>query len=132
MMEENDKSNNNKSNNNLYNDIGLNEKPLHGNQIYNSVNLAGSTNPMDNEKNNLSINIYTFLQPNGKSYTFRMEDCGDIQSLYKNLQIQCKFVICILVKDDTYFNGKLLEATFKGISDNMKELENLLIKLKIF
>ena len=135
-MEEIDKSNNNNSNNsnnNPYNNINLNEKPLHGNQIYNSINLAASTNPMNNEKNNnlssnLTNNIYTFLQPNGKSYTFRNGNCDDVQSLYQNFQSQCKFAICILIKDDTYFNGKLLEETFKGINDNMKELENLLIK----
>ena len=130
-MEENDKSNNNNSNNsnnNPYNNININEKPLHGNQIYNSINLAASTSPMANEKNNLSNNIYTFLQSNGKSYIFRKDNCDDVQSLYQNLQSQCKFVICILTKDDTYFNGKLLEETFKGINDNMKELENLLIK----
>ena len=137
-MEEIDKSNNsnsNNSNNNPYNNINLNEKPLHGNQIYNSINLAASTNPMNNEKNNLSSNltnnIYTFLQPNGKSYTFRNGNCDDVQSLYQNFQSQCRFAICILIKDDTYFNGKLLEETFKVINDNMKELENFLIKPEI-
>ena len=59
-MDENDKNINNNSsnsNNNQYNDMNFNEKPLHGNQIYNSINLAGSTNPMNNEKNNLSNDI---------------------------------------------------------------------------
>ena len=128
-MDEKDDTNNISSNNNQYSkNNNYYEKPLHGSQIYNSNNLGASNNSMGTQKIQISNKTFTFLQPNGNSCSFNLKNSGEIQLLYQNIQSQIKYIICVLIKDDTYFNSKLVEKTFEGIKNNINSLEKILIK----
>ena len=105
-------NNNDNSNNNEYY-----TKPMHGSQIPNSYNE-------ENHSNNLNKN-FSFLQPNGNNIFFENDE-GDLDYLYQNIRDKTKYVICILVKDDTESNGKLLQKTLDGIKNNISELEKLM------
>ena len=106
-------------------DNEYNGKPMHGSQLPNSVNGSGSAEKLENERNNLSNTGFNFLQPNGRNICFNV-DGGEIEEIYENLKNQCKFIICILMKDDTYFSGTLLEKTFDAIKNNISGLKKLL------
>jgi len=129
---DNDQNNNNEIdynnneinyNNNQFGENNFNEKPLHGNQI-NSINIQPSRNSIDNEKINISNTCFSFLQSNGKILTFNLDEIPEFD-IYQNFH--CKYAICILIKDDIYFNSKLLEKTFEGIKDNIRDLKQRLI-----
>ena len=137
-MEENynNNNNNNLSNSNQYNENNNSnnnnyfEKPLHGSNFANSVNnIAASTNNIDNTKIDIkNNNIFTFLQNGGKTHIFKEDNTGEIEYIYQTLQQHCKLLICILIKDDTFFNSKLLEKTFEGIKNNIKDLQQISIE----
>ena len=87
-----------------------------------------SLNPFQKQKDkNKNKIIFDYLQPYGNNITFDMED-GTIQNLYKPFKSLCKYVICILVKDDTYYNSQLLDSTLKGIKSNIPEIKQFLIE----
>ena len=134
-MEESYNNNNNINNSNEYNQNNENnenqnennyyEKPLHGSQLANS-NIGASTNKFDNSKLDIQNNMFTFIS--GKSHIFKLDQTGEIDYIYQNLkQQQCKLMICILIKDDTYFNNKLLEKTFEGLKSNIRDLQQISI-----
>ena len=125
---ENENENNSQNNSNTKNNKNVVEKPLHG-QMSNSFNASGSVNPMDNENNeiiNISKPSFSFLNPKGdtKILTNNKEE---IQEVFRDLNSNCKYAICILIKDDTYFNSSLLEITLKELINNIKTLNKLLI-----
>ena len=124
------------ANNNNINNINNQyyEKPLHGNQIASLINIKDSTNIMKSEKIDIPNTTFNFLKTTGQSYHFNINDLGEISYLYQTLKSKIKYVICILVKDDTYFSSKLLEKTLEGIKENIDSLnpmsidsENILI-----
>ena len=118
-------SNNNNNLDNINNKIY--EKPLHGEQIPGSINIKDSANPLQSEKIEISNTTFNFLKTTGQTYNFNLIDLGEISYLYQNLKSQCKYVICLLVKDDSYFSSKLLEKTLDGIQYNLDSLNQILI-----
>ena len=94
--------------------------------INSEINVSLSPFPSQKEKNKNKI-IFDYFQPYGNIITFNMED-GTIQKLYKPFKSLCKYVICILIKDDTYYNSLLLENTLKGIKSNISEIKQFLIE----
>ena len=85
--------------------------------VYNNIDL-------DTILNNIFNSLTSF---EGISSNLKIED------VYVGLKTNCKFVICILAKDDTYFSSSLLKDTLFGIQMNISiikkliEPENLLI-----
>ena len=105
---------------------------MHASNFGNSVNIAISTNNVNNEKLDIpNNNIFKFLQDsvNGKTHVFKIDNIGEIDYTYQTLrQQQCKLLICILMKDDTYYNSILLEKTFEGIKNNIRDLQQISIE----
>ena len=125
---ENENENNSQNNSNIKNSKNVVEKPLHG-QMSNSFNASASVNPMDNENNeiiNLTKPSFSFFNPNGDAKTLS-NNKEEIQEVFRDLNSNCKYAICILIKDDTYFSGSLLETTLKELINNIKTLNKLLI-----
>ena len=113
-------NNDNTNDNDYYNENNYNtnfEKPMHGSQIPNSYN--------EEDHSNNSKKYFTFLQPNGNNIIFENEE-GDLDYLYQNIKDNTKYVICILVKDDSESNDKLLKETLEGIKSNILGLSNLI------
>ena len=108
----------------------INNKPLHGKINMDSINLGESNNPL--QKSEISETSFNFLQPKDTSIAFDVSG-AEIEDVYVGLKTNCKFVICILAKDDTYFSSSLLKDTLFGIQMNISiikkliEPENLLI-----
>jgi hypothetical protein len=109
--------NDNNYNENNYNKNSNFEKPLHGSQIPNSYNQE--------DHSNNSIRNFTFLQPNGNNIFFKSAE-GDLDYLYQNIRNNTKYAICILVKDDSDSNEKLLKETLEGIKSNILGLSKLM------
>jgi len=114
---DNDNDNDNNYNENNYNNNTNYEKPMHGSQIQNSYNEEDHS---FNSKRN-----FTFLQPNGNNIFFENNE-GDLDYLYQNIKDNTKYVICILVKDDSDSSEKLLKDTLEGIKSNILGLSKLM------
>ena len=70
---------------------------------------------------------FNYIQTNGFSTKFKMEGTS-IDFIYKLKKENCKYIICILIKDDSYFNSKILEKTLLGIKYNLQYLKDILIE----
>ena len=124
---ENNNSSNSQNKNNIQNNYSnINEKPLHG-PISNSINVAGSNNPMQDENINVSNSIFSSLHQSGDVKILKKSNEDEIRDIYSNLSSKYKYVICILIKDDTCFNSDLLDKTFTELINNIKTLNVLLI-----
>jgi len=120
IYNENGNDNYNENGNDNYNDNYNNEyitKPMHGSQIPDSYNQEANLHN--------STKFFTFLQPNGNNIFFGSEE-GDLDYLYQNIKDNTKYVICILVKDDSDSSNSLLSKTLDGIKNNISSLKNLM------
>ena len=70
---------------------------------------------------------FNYIQSNGFSTKFGMEG-NSIDLTYKLLKGKFKYIICILVKDDSYYNSKILEKILLGIKYNLPYLKDILIE----
>ena len=115
------------------NNINNIQKPMHGKINMDSINIGASTNSLKkSQMEEKSETSFTFFQNNDTNIAFSI-DGGEIENIYTEIKTSCKFVICILIKDDTYFSSSLLKDTLFGIQINISainkliEPENLLI-----
>ena len=77
--------------------------------------------------NNIINKNFNYLESNNISIKFGM-DGGEINTLYKLVKGKCKYVICILMKDDKSSNSQLLKETLSGIDYNIISLKEILIE----
>ena len=104
------------------------EKPLYTTKANTeSYNIEISYNPFQKKSKNKKTSNFKYLQSSLLSTTFE-KDGKSIEFIYNQLQGQCKYVICILIKDDSYINNLLLEKTLIGIKNNISSLEQTFIE----
>ena len=110
-----------KDSENNYDDKNISEKPF---KIPDSFNyeIKSSVHINKNMKKNFPL-----LETNNISIKFTMNG-NEINTIYKLIKGKCKYVICILMKDDTYYNSQLLQKTLLGIDYNINTLKKLLIE----
>ena len=101
------------------------EKPIHGKMEINTSNLGSSENPMQKEQIEVSNAQFDFLQTQEISVAFKY-DGAEIENIYLDLKNSCKYVICILAKDDTYFSSALLKKTLNAIRFNLPGINKLI------
>ena len=101
------------------------EKPIHGKMEMGSTNIGGSANPLQQEQVEVSNPSFEYLKNKDISVVFK-DDGAEIEDIYLDLKNNCKFVICILAKDDTCFSSSLLKKTLNGIKFNLAGINNLI------
>ena len=101
------------------------EKPMHGQMDINSVNIGSSENPLQKEQIDVSNSCFTYLQNNETGIAFKY-DGAELENIYLELKNNCKFVICILAQDDSYFTSSLLNKTLNGIKYNLSGINKLI------
>ena len=101
------------------------EKPMHGKMEINSSNVGSSTNPLQKEQLEISNSSFNFLQNNETSVAFQFNG-GELEGIYAEIKNNCKFVICILAQDDSYYTSSLLKKTLNGIKYNLSGINKLI------
>ena len=101
------------------------EKPIHGKMEINASNMGSSENPIQKEQIEISNAQFDFLQSNDISVAFNYNG-AEIENIYLDLKNSCKYVICILAKDDTYFSSDLLKKTLNAIKYNLPGINKLI------
>ena len=101
------------------------EKPIHGKMEINASNMGSSENPIQKEQIEISNAQFDFLQSNGISVAFNYNG-AEIENIYLDLKNSCKYVICILAKDDNYFSSDLLKKTLNAIKYNLPGINKLI------
>ena len=120
-MEETAENENNNNSNNI-------PKPMHGKINMDSINIGASPNSLrksENEKLESSFNYLQDKYDKDNSLAFDIKG-AEIENIYAELKTSCKFVICILAKDDTYFSSSLLKDTLFGIQINLSSINKLI------
>jgi hypothetical protein len=98
---------------------------MHGQMDINSVNIGSSENPLQKEQIDVSNSCFTYLQNNETGIAFKY-DGAELENIYLELKNNCKFVICILAQDDSYFTSSLLNKTLNGIKYNLSGINKLI------
>jgi len=91
--------------------------------------LEASNNPFQKKNTNKNNSTFKYLQSDEYSITFKI-DGKELEYTYRQIQGQYKYIICILIKDDTYNSDNLLEKTLSGIKYNIDSLKQTFIEPK--
>ena len=101
------------------------EKPMHGKMEIRTSNIGSSENPLQKEQIEVSDPCFNYFQNNENSIAFQFNG-AEIENVYLELKNSCKFVICILAQDDSYFTSSLLNKTLNGIKYNLSGINKLI------
>ena len=101
------------------------EKPMHGKMEIRTSNIGSSENPLQKEQIEVSDPCFNYFQNNENSIVFQFNG-AEIENVYLELKNSCKFVICILAQDDSYFTSSLLNKTLNGIKYNLSGINKLI------
>ena len=107
------------------NNNNLSSKPLNHNSVK-SLNLADSAAVLNGMK--VEDKPFNFIDIKNEPIIFKFNNLDNLELIYKELQPSCRYVICILIQDDTHYSSTLLEHTLAGIRKNLQELNHILIK----
>ena len=91
--------------------------------------LETSLNPFHKKNTKKKNSNFKYLQSEEYSTTFKING-SEIEYTYRQIQGQYKYIICILIKDDSYNSHILLEKTLVGIKNNIDSLKQTLIEPK--
>ena len=119
-IQDQDQSNSQNITNKMY------EKPLHG-SISNSNQIRASAIDLNNGNKNEST-LFSSFQQSGEPKILKKDD-DEIKEIYNNIKDKYRYVICVLIKDDTFFNERLVQQTFNELIQNIKNLNKLLINI---
>ena len=91
--------------------------------------LEASNNPFQKKNTNKNNSTFKYLQSDEYSITFKI-DGKELEYTYRQIHGQYKYIICILIKDDSYNSDNLLERTLSGIKYNIDSLKQTFIEPK--
>lgn len=89
--------------------------------------LEASINPFHKKNTNNKYSNFNFLESDEFSTIFKL-DGKEIDYTYAQIQGKYKYIICILIKDDSYNSNILLERTLNGIKYNIDSLKQTFIE----
>ena len=73
--------------------------------------------------------IFPYLIPFEKSVIFQDDD-NKIENLYNSMKGKIRYVICILIENDSYNNSQMLRRTLNSFIDYIISLKDMLITHK--
>ena len=91
-----------------------------------STNMAFDSNTPTGPKIK-NTNNFNYLETYGYTIKFKIET-DELDVIYRFLKGKCYYIICILVKDDSYNSNVLLEKTLSKIKYNLSYLKQILIE----
>ena len=91
--------------------------------------LEASINPFQKKNTKKKNSNFQYLTSDEYSTIFKL-DGKEIEYIYRQIQGQYKYIICILIKDDSYSSHILLERTLNGIKYNIDSLKQTFIESK--
>ena len=112
------------------NNINLQEKvfilPSDNSFIKETINPLAEKEKKDKEKENKN---YPYIIRVGKSVDFK-EEGRNLENLYNNLKGKIRFVICIIMENDSSYNSDKLKRTLDSIKNNISFLKEIHLEVK--
>ena len=112
------------------NNINLQEKvfilPSDNSFTKETINPLAEKEKKDKEKENKN---YPYIIRVGKSVDFK-EEGRNLENLYNNLKGKIRFVICIIMENDSSYNSDKLKRTLDSIKNNFTFLKEIHLEVK--
>ena len=91
--------------------------------------IRNPKNPFSGNEEKEEKKYFPFLINLGKSVIFKNEG-RELENLYNSLKGKIRYVICIKMDDDSYYNSEVLKRTLHRIKNNISSLKEMHLELK--